>query len=170
MEGDGPGQPGELWVRGPELFLGYLDRSLNAGAIDEQGWFHTGDLATEDGQAIIIRGRRKDIIIRGGENLSAKQIEDCLYRHGSVREVAVVAMPDPAMGEKACAFVVPEGAPPTLPELAAWLESSGLARQKCPERLEITEELPKTPSGKVQKFLLRQRISDLLAREGAGPA
>jgi cyclohexanecarboxylate-CoA ligase len=153
-----PGQPGELLVRGPELFLGYLDRQLNSEAFTPDGWFRTGDLATEDRGAITIRGRGKDIIIRGGENISAKQVEDCLYQHPSVREVAVVAMPDARMGETGCAFVVPQGDPPTLQSLCAFLEQAGMARQKFPERLEIVSELPKTPSGKVQKFLLRQRV------------
>ena len=154
---EGPeGQPGELLLRGPELFLGYLDPQLNAEAFSPDGWFRTGDLATEDRGGVTIRGRSKDIIIRGGENISAKQIEDCLYQHPSVREVAVVAMPDARMGEKGCAFVVPEGDPPTLEALCAFLEAARIARQKFPEHLEIIDELPKTASGKVQKYLLRQ--------------
>jgi cyclohexanecarboxylate-CoA ligase len=157
---DGPdGQPGELLVRGPELFLGYLNPQLNLDAFTPDGWFRTGDLATEDRGAITIRGRSKDIIIRGGENISAKQIEDCLYQHPSVREVAVVAMPDARMGEKGCAFVVPEGEPPSLEVLCAFLEAARIARQKFPEHLEIVDELPKTASGKVQKYVLRQRVA-----------
>jgi cyclohexanecarboxylate-CoA ligase len=151
------GAGAELVVRGPELFLGYLDPTLNEGALRD-GWFHTGDLAELEGDAIVIRGRAKDIIIRGGENLSAAQIEAYLYDHPAVREVAVVAMPDAAMGEKACAVVVAQGVPPDVAELARWLETKGLARQKYPERVEIVDALPKTPSGKVQKYLLRQRV------------
>ncbi len=161
-----PGEPGELVVRGPDLFLGYLDPALNEDAFTPDGWFRTGDLATEEGGAITIRGREKDIIIRGGENLSARQIEDLLYQHPSVREVAVVAMPDPRMGEKACAFVVPApGTSPTLMELCSFLEESRVARQKFPERLELIEELPKTPSGKIRKYVLRDRIRAQLAAE-----
>jgi cyclohexanecarboxylate-CoA ligase len=161
-----PGEPGELVVRGPDLFLGYLDPALNDEAFTPDGWFRTGDLATEEEGAITIRGREKDIIIRGGENLSARQIEDLLYQHPSVREVAVVAMPDARLGEKACAFVVPApGTTPTLVELCAFLEQSRVARQKFPERLELIEEIPKTPSGKVRKYVLRERIKEQLAAE-----
>jgi cyclohexanecarboxylate-CoA ligase len=161
-----PGEPGELVVRGPDLFLGYLDPVLNEDAFTPDGWFRTGDLATEKDGAITIRGREKDIIIRGGENLSARQIEDLLYQHPSVREVAVVAMPDPRMGEKACAFVVSApGTKPTLAELCSFLEGSGVARQKYPERLELIDEIPKTPSGKVRKFVLRDRIRAQLESE-----
>jgi acyl-CoA synthetase (AMP-forming)/AMP-acid ligase II len=160
------GEPGELVVRGPDLFLGYLDPALNEDAFTPDGWFRTGDLATEADEAITIRGREKDIIIRGGENLSARQIEDLLYRHPSVREVAVVAMPDPRMGEKACAFVVPvPGETPTLVQLCSFLEESRVARQKFPERLELVAELPKTPSGKIRKFVLRDRIRAQLESE-----
>jgi cyclohexanecarboxylate-CoA ligase len=160
------GEPGELVVRGPDLFLGYLDSSLNEDAFTPDGWFRTGDLATEAGGAITIRGREKDIIIRGGENLSARQIEDLLFQHPSVREVAVVAMPDPRMGEKACAFVVPvPGESPTLDQLCSFLEESRVARQKFPERLELVTELPKTPSGKIRKFVLREQIRAQLESE-----
>jgi acyl-CoA synthetase (AMP-forming)/AMP-acid ligase II len=160
------GAPGELVVRGPDLFLGYLDPALNEDAFTPDGWFRTGDLATEVDGAITIRGREKDIIIRGGENLSARQIEDLLYQHPSVREVAVVAMPDPRMGEKACAFVVPvPGATPTLVQLCSFLEESRVARQKFPERVELVAELPKTPSGKIRKFVLRDQIRAQLESE-----
>ncbi|HUJ66809.1 MAG TPA: AMP-binding protein, partial [Acidimicrobiales bacterium] len=160
------GEPGELVVRGPDLFLGYLDPALNEDAFTPDGWFRTGDLATEADGAITIRGREKDIIIRGGENLSARQIEDLLYRHPSVREVAVVAMPDPRMGEKACAFVVPApGETPTLVQLCSFLEECRVARQKFPERLELVAELPKTPSGKIRKFVLRDRVRAQLESE-----
>jgi cyclohexanecarboxylate-CoA ligase len=160
------GEPGELVVRGPDLFLGYLDPVLNEDAFTADGWFRTGDLATEADGAITIRGREKDIIIRGGENLSARQIEDLLYQHPAVREVAVVAMPDPRMGEKACAFVVPlPGESPTLLQLCSFLEESRVARQKFPERLELVAELPKTPSGKIRKFVLRAQIRAQLESE-----
>ncbi|HEV8298338.1 MAG TPA: AMP-binding protein [Acidimicrobiales bacterium] len=160
---------GELLLAGPDLFLGYLDASLNDASFTADGFFRTGDLATiDDAGAVTITGRKKDIILRGGENISAKEVEDLLFEHPAVHEVAVVAMPDPVMVERACAFVVVEpGATVTLPSLVAHLEQHRLARQKLPERLEVVDELPKTASGKVQKFLLRDRVAALLAREGA---
>jgi len=120
---------------------------------------------------VTIRGRKKDIILRGGENISVTEVEDLLFDHPQISEVAVVAMPDPVMVERACAFVVPaEGASPTLDDLAAYLGRRKIARQKIPERLELVGELPKTQSGKVQKFRLREIIRDTLAREGSpGP-
>ncbi len=154
---------GDLLVRGPELFLGYLDPQLNDDAFTDDGFFRTGDLASlDDSGAVVIRGRAKDIIIRNGENISAKEIEDLLYEHPSVAEVAVVAAPSIRTGEQACAVVVPApGSPPTLAELCAHLEAKRLARQKLPERLELVDALPKTPSGKIQKFLLRQQLREV---------
>jgi cyclohexanecarboxylate-CoA ligase len=159
------GQTGELLVRGPELFLGYLAASDNDGAFTPDGWFRTGDLAVVDLDGYVsIRGRKKDIILRGGENISATEVENLLFEHPAVREAAVVAMPDPVLTERACAFVVPEaGQTPTLPELTAFLLGQQLAKQKLPERLELVAELPKTQSGKVQKFRLRELIRDKLA-------
>jgi cyclohexanecarboxylate-CoA ligase len=155
------GGVGELLVKGPELFVGYIDPGLNEAAFSGDGYFRTGDLASIDHRgAITIRGRQKDIIVRGGENISAKEVEDVLYAHPLVREVAVVAMPDPVLVERVCAFVVPAaGDGPTLADLAAFLDGAGLARQKYPERLELVAELPMTASGKVQKFVLRQLLA-----------
>lgn len=158
---------GELVVDGPERFLGYLDPALNEAAFTADGWFRTGDLASVDEHgAVTIRGRRKDIILRGGENISVKEIEDLLHQHPAVTQVAVVAMPDPVLGEQACAFVVPAGgAPPTLADLAVFLRAQRLARQKFPERLELVDLLPTTASGKVQKHILRQRVRAVLEQE-----
>ena len=164
------GRVGLLEVRGPELFLGYLDETLNAAAHTEDGWFRTGDLGVLDGDGYLtISGRAKDIIIRGGENISAKEVEDLLVQHDAVQEVAVVAMPDPAMGEKACAFVVcRDGAGPLhLADLTAFLDERRIARQKLPERLEMIDALPRTASGKVQKYKLRERITAVLEAEAA---
>ena len=164
------GGVGELLLRAPQMFVGYLDSELNAESFTGDGFFHSGDLGEigPDGE-VVIRGRKKDIIIRGGENVSAKQVEDALYRHPAVGEVAIVAMPDPVMGEKGCAFVVPAAADaPTLPQLTAFLGQEGLAKQKWPERLEIVPELPLTASGKIQKFKLRDRIREILAAEESG--
>lgn len=163
------GQVGELVVTGPELFLGYLRPQDGAGCFTPDGWFRTGDLAACDPDGYVtIRGRKKDIILRGGENISVAEVEDLLFEHPLVAEVAIVAMPDPVMVERACAFVVPaEGTAPTLEDLAGYLIARQLARQKIPERLELVTELPKTQSGKVQKFRLRQLVADLLAAEQA---
>lgn len=160
-----PGVPGELQARGPELFPGYLD-GVGLDAFDEEGWFATGDLVSCRDGYLTIEGRIKDIIIRGGENISVKEVEDLLFLHPDVEEAAIVAMPDPAMTERACAFVVP--APNRNPELDTLIEfllSHRLAKQKLPERLERIDELPKTASGKVQKHKLRTRIRELLAAE-----
>ena len=168
VDGDGVG---ELLLRGPDLFLGYFDASLNADAFTDDGFFRTGDLATiATSGAVTIRGRHKDIIVRGGENISAKEIEDVLFEHPAVSEVAVVAMPDPVMVERSCAFVVPkDDASVTLGSLTAFLDEHHLARQKYPERVEIVTELPKTASGKVQKFILREQIARKLTEENHGP-
>ncbi|MFA4926903.1 MAG: AMP-binding protein, partial [Patulibacter sp.] len=153
----GPG-PGRLEVRGPDLFAGYLDPALDAAAFTADGWFRTGDLATiDDDGALRIAGRSKDIIVRGGENLSAKEIEDLLIEHPDVSEVAVVGYPDPVLGERACAFVVGSDEL-ELPDLTGFLRSRGVANQKLPERLRLRPELPKTASGKVQKFRLRDEL------------
>jgi cyclohexanecarboxylate-CoA ligase len=157
---------GELQVRGPELFLGYLDASLNAAAFTADGWLHTGDLARIDTDGYVeIIGRQKDIIIRGGENISAKEIEDHLFEHPAVADVAVVSSPDPVLGERVCAVVVPAaGHEVVLPELVEWLTARRMARQKLPESLILLDELPRNPSGKIQKFRLRD-----LAREHPTP-
>jgi cyclohexanecarboxylate-CoA ligase len=160
-----PGAPGNVEARGPELFLGYLDPGLTAAAMTPDGWFRTGDLAVlDDGGHLTIRGRAKDIIIRGGENISVKEVEDVLLEHPAIADVAVVAMPDPLMGEKGCAFVVlAGGAALELAELVAHLDGQGIARQKFPEHLEVVDELPRTASGKVKKFELRERAAALRA-------
>ncbi|MCA3358577.1 MAG: cyclohexanecarboxylate-CoA ligase [Roseomonas sp.] len=150
------GQDGQLQVRGCSNFIGYLKRpELNPN--DPEGWFDTGDLARMDADGYIrIAGRSKDIIIRGGENIPVVEVEGLLFRHPAVAEVAIVGFPDERLGERACAFVrLREGASLTLPEVTAYLEAQRMARQYMPERLEIVAELPRTPSGKIQKFKLR---------------
>ena len=150
-------ETGELLVTGAELFLGYLDARLDADAFTDDGFFRTGDVVTIDDRGARVVGRTKDIIIRGGENLSAIEIEDHLAQHPDVLDVAVVAVPDEVLGERACAYVVPAaGAVPELDGLRDFLTGRGLAVQKTPERLELVEALPRTPSGKVQKFKLRE--------------
>jgi acyl-CoA synthetase (AMP-forming)/AMP-acid ligase II len=152
------GEEGEIRAKGPQAFRGYLDASLDAAAFDEDGWFRTGDLGVIDRDGhVVITGRVKDIIIRHGENISAKELEDLLFTHPKVADVAVVGLPDPRTGERACAVVVPANAadPPTLEELFAFLTDEGLAKQKVPEQLELVEALPRNPSGKVLKHELR---------------
>ncbi|MBM7519897.1 AMP-binding protein [Nocardioides nitrophenolicus] len=150
----------ELLVRGPELFVGYVDSRLNADAFTADGWFRTGDTATISADGVLrIAGRIKDIINRGGEKYSAAEVEWALLEHPHVAEVAVVRYPDEALGERACAFVVPTpGERPTLATLRDHLVASGYAVQKAPERLELVDRLPRTPSGKIQKFRLEEGL------------
>ena len=150
---------GELLVRGPELFHGYLDAALNADSFTDDGYFRTGDLASFDADGYLtIHGRKKDIIIRKGENISAREVEDQLFDHEKVLDVAVVALPDEERGELACAVVVTDDPALGLRDLQRHLEARGVAKQKWPERLQLVESLPRTASGKVQKFLIRERL------------
>ncbi|WBX85176.1 AMP-binding protein [Sphingosinicella microcystinivorans] len=160
-----PGREGEIAARGPAMLLGYLDADQTAAALTADGFYRTGDLGlVTDENAVVITGRRKDLIIRGGENISAKEIEDVLHRHPQILEAAVVAMPHPRLGEGVCAFVVPaSGAALDTQALLGFVAEAGLARQKIPERVEFREALVKTPTGKVRKDLLRAEIRDLLA-------
>jgi acyl-CoA synthetase (AMP-forming)/AMP-acid ligase II len=152
-----PGGEGELVVRGPALFRGYLDPMDNTDAFDEEGFFRTGDIGTVSPDGLLtITGRKKDLIIRGGENISAREIEDVLERHPAIAEAAVVSMPHQRMGEGICAVIIPSGgARVDLGDLVLFLTDQGLARQKCPERIVWARMLPQTPSGKVRKDLLR---------------
>lgn len=153
------GESGELMVRGCSNFLGYFGRP-DLAALDEDGWFDTGDIARMDEQGYIrITGRSKDIIIRGGENIPVVEIEELLYRHPSIAMVAIVGFPHPRLGEQACAFVVPkEGARFSFTDMQAYLRGQDMAIQYIPERLEIVAALPRTPSGKIQKFRLREGL------------
>ncbi|HEX6080087.1 MAG TPA: AMP-binding protein [Methylomirabilota bacterium] len=157
----GPGVEGDLLSRGCSHFVGYYERpAFTADAHTPDGWFRTGDRATRDRDGYVtITGRAKDIIIRGGENIPIVEVENLLYTHPKIAGVAIVAMPDPRLGERACAVVVPrEGQALTLAEIVAFLEGHELARQKFPERLELVSEFPTTPSGKVQKYRLRDLV------------
>jgi acyl-coenzyme A synthetase/AMP-(fatty) acid ligase len=151
------GVEGEVVCQGPEQFLGYLDPALNEDAYLDGGWLRTGDIGRFDAQGYLtITDRKKDIIVRGGENISSKEVEDVLLTHPAVAEAAAVGAPDPRYGERVCAFVVLRpGASLGLAEARAHFSAAGLARQKAPERLEITDALPRTAAGKVQKFALR---------------
>ena len=158
------GEEGILKVRGCSNFVGYLKRPQLYNH-DEDGWFDTGDLARQDADGYIrITGRAKDIIIRGGENIPVVEVEGLLFRHPAVQAVAIVGMPDARLGERACAFVVPKpGQPFSFDEMVRFLAEQKLARQYLPERLEVVDELPVTPSGKVQKFKLRETAKSLSA-------
>ncbi len=166
------GQEGEITTRGPEVMLGYTHWAHTEEAFDADGFFRTGDLAyITHGEFVTISGRKKDLIIRGGENISAKEIEDVLHAHPSIGEAAIVSMPHPRLGEGVCAYVIPAaGAAVDLASVTAVLSAAGLARQKYPERVEIVSDLPRTASGKVQKNLLRDRIRATLAEESKGAA
>ncbi|MEU6698615.1 AMP-binding protein [Pseudonocardia sp. NPDC046786] len=160
------GQVGELACRGPYTIAGYLDAEAhNVTAFTSDGFYRTGDLVTRhlvDGvDHYSIDGRIKDVINRGAEKIHAEELEELLVRHPAVRGAAVVAMPDPVLGERVCAYVVPGGDPPTLPEVCAFLLEQGIAKFKLPERLEIVDAFPLTNVGKVSKKDLRV---DLLNR------
>jgi acyl-CoA synthetase (AMP-forming)/AMP-acid ligase II len=155
---------GEICTRGPEMMLGYTDRDQTRESFDADGYFHTGDLGHRvNGDFIVVSGRKKDLIIRGGENISPKEIEDVLHQHPAIKEVAIVAMPHERMGETVCAYVIAQpGRHVDVPALTVYLEQAGLARQKFPERVELVNDLPRTASGKVQKNVLRDRIAAAL--------
>jgi len=156
------GQEGQLHVRGPSTFVGYFKQSdLTEDMRTEDGWYDTGDLGrrTDDG-GVRITGRSKDIIIRGGQNIPVVEIENELLKHPRIKEVVVVGVPDERLGERGCAVVVPVGEAPSLDDLRACLESNGMAKQFWPEQLEVIDAMPRTPAGKVQKYVLRKRIAD----------
>jgi cyclohexanecarboxylate-CoA ligase len=157
-----PGQMGHLQIRGPGLFAGYLARpDFTAEAFTENGWFQTGDQAImeEDGYVSLV-GRSKDIIIRGGENIPVYRLENLLYRHPAIVDVAVVGVPHERLGERACAVVVPEpGQHLTLEKVTEFLLAEGLSKHFLPERLELVEQLPKTQSGKIRKFEIRNWLA-----------
>ncbi|TVT47109.1 AMP-binding protein [Amycolatopsis rhizosphaerae] len=156
-----PGREGRLQVAGPFLFVGYAERlDLTRGSFDGE-WFDTGDLATIDADGYLrISGRTKDVIIRGGENIPVAYVENVLYEHPDIEAVAVVGVPDPRLQERACACVVlaPEAARLTLEGMREFLAGKGVAKQYWPERLELFAELPRTASGKIQKFQLREQV------------
>ena len=158
-----PGVEGEIELYGPQLCVGYVDPRHSAEAFTADGFLRSGDLAVKDGGGFVrITGRKKDIIIRKGENLSAKAIEDELYEHPKVADVAVIGVPDRASGERVCACVVlrPGAEAMTLDELRAFMTARRVMAQKIPEQLELVDELPRNATGKVRKFELRARFAD----------
>ncbi len=157
------GEEGELRVKGPQVFRGYLDASLDADAFDDDGWFRTGDLGVIDPASghVRITGRLKDVIIRKGETISAKEVEDALFTHPAIADAAVIGLPDSRSGERVCAVIVPSDrtAPPTLADLFDFLVADGFTKQKVPEQLEVVEVLPRNPTGKVLKHELKAQFS-----------
>jgi cyclohexanecarboxylate-CoA ligase len=171
-----PGGEGQLQTRSPTMFQGYLDRpDWTAQAYTEDGWYRTGDLAVIDAEGYLrLTGRVKDVVNRGGEKIPVVEIEQLLHEHDAVREVAIVGMPDARLGERACAFIVMRqprtdqgrmvrdtARPLDLAAVQAFLDQRRVAKQYWPERVEVVDELPKTPSGKIRKYLLRERAGGL---------
>jgi acyl-CoA synthetase (AMP-forming)/AMP-acid ligase II len=155
------GREGELLLRGPQGFSGYVDPTLDKTSFDPEGWFHTGDLGTIDAAGNVrITGRLKDIIIRNAENISAVEVEEMLYRHSAVAEAAVLGLPDTRTGERVVAVVVPQkGCEVDLHDLREHCRLEGLAIQKCPEQLEVVDALPRNAMGKVLKQDLRSGLT-----------
>ncbi|HEX9033424.1 MAG TPA: AMP-binding protein [Streptosporangiaceae bacterium] len=155
-------EDGEVISRGPDLCLGYTDPELTRAAFDDEGWYRTGDLGElDDDGYLTITGRKSDVIIRGGENISAMEVEEVLLDMPGVAEAAVVAAPDLRLGEHVAAFVrvLPGRPAPTMEHLRAHFEQAGLARPKWPEELHVLDDFPRTASGKVQKYILRADIA-----------
>lgn len=163
------GMEGEEASRGPNVFMGYLDEpELTARALDNDGWYYSGDLCRMDDAGYIkITGRKKDIIVRGGENISSREVEDILLQHPRIHDACVVAMPDDRLGERSCAYVVLK--PPhhslSLESVVAFFSRKRVAKYKYPEHIVIVEKLPRTASGKVQKYQLRKDIIQRLSVE-----
>ncbi|MGP2128260.1 medium-chain fatty-acid--CoA ligase [Escherichia coli] len=164
-----PGCEGEEASRGPNVFMGYFDEpELTARALDEEGWYYSGDLCRMDEAGYIkITGRKKDIIVRGGENISSREVEDILLQHPKIHDACVVAMSDERLGERSCAYVVLK-APHhslSLEEVVAFFSRKRIAKYKYPEHIVVIEKLPRTTSGKIQKFLLRKDIMRRLTQD-----
>jgi acyl-CoA synthetase (AMP-forming)/AMP-acid ligase II len=154
------GEEGEIVSAGPEQFIAYTDPDLNRDAFTVDGWFRTGDVGRLDAEGYLtITDRRKDIVIRGGENISSQEVENVLLAHPDVAEAAIVGMPDPAYGERVCAFIVlRKGKALELSGVQRHFTQAGVARHKTPEFLRVIDELPRTAAGKVRKAELRARL------------
>jgi acyl-CoA synthetase (AMP-forming)/AMP-acid ligase II len=155
------GEEGELRAKAPQMMVGYIDERLDAEAFDDEGFFRTGDLGLldEDGY-VVITGRSKDVIIRNLENISAKEVEDLLYTHPKVHDVAVIGLPDAKTGERVVAVVAPSDAADllTFAEMQTFLRANGLRTQAVPEQLELVDVIPRNESGKITKNVLRKRF------------
>ncbi len=159
--GTAPAGDGEICVRGPQMLLGYRHPEDDVDSFDAAGFFRTGDLGRwVDDQYLVVTGRAKDVIIRNGENISAKEVEDLLADHPGIAEIAVVGLPDERTGERACAVIVPAGtARPDVASLLALLESKGVAKFKAPEQVVIWDALPKNDAGKILKHQIRAALT-----------
>ncbi|WP_101831488.1 AMP-binding protein [Frankia canadensis] len=168
------GTEGDIAYKGPSHMLGYLGRPDDTAALfTPDGFSRSGDLGVMDADGFVrVTGRTKDIVIRGGMNISVREIEDLLAAHPAIHSVAVVAMPDERLGERACCYIVPAdpGSPPTLASLKEYLQERGIALQKTPEHLEILEAMPMTATGKIQKHVLRKDIAEKAGRLAGVPA
>ncbi len=154
------GEGDEIRARGPQMFCGYLNPADEAAAFDEAGFYRTGDQGRWDGEFLTVTGRIKDLIIRNGENIAPKEIEDLLLSHPAIADIAIIGLPDAKTGERACAVIVPApGSAPQVADLAAHLAAAGVAKFKFPERVELRDALPRNPAGKVLKHVLRAELS-----------
>jgi acyl-CoA synthetase (AMP-forming)/AMP-acid ligase II len=151
---------GEIHARGPQMLVGYQHSEDEAESFDADGYFRTGDLARwVDDEYLVVTGRAKDIIIRNGENISPKEVEDILTGHPGIAEIAIVGLPDERTGERACAVVVPAATPgPDVASLRSFLEASGVARFKVPEQVVIWDVLPKNDAGKILKHQIKAEL------------
>jgi cyclohexanecarboxylate-CoA ligase len=156
------GVPGEVWVRGPGQCIGLIAGDEIMQAADDEGWLHTGDLAVVDENSrLTIKGRLKDVIIRGGEKISCSEVETAILQHPDVVDVCVAGMPDPFAGQRVVAFVVPRGsANPGLPDIARHCIGAGLAGHKVPKRLHRVEGIPRSLLGKVQRYQLVDAVTE----------
>ena len=157
------GEEGSLLFRGCSLFVGYLKRPELYG-VDDDGWFTTGDLARMDKDGYIrITGRAKDVVIRGGENIPVVEVENLLYRYPGIAEVSLVGCPDERLGERVCAYVILDENTNdlTLDDVTNYLMEQGLSKSYLPEYLEVVEAMPRTASGKIQKFKLREQAKEI---------
>ena len=151
---------GEIRARGPQMLVGYRNPDDEVGAFDENGFVRTGDLGRWQDDCLVVTGRAKDLIIRNGENISPKEVEDVLVGHPGIAEVAIVGIPDARTGERACAVIVPTSTTgPAVSDLSEFLEANGMARFKVPEQVAIWDALPKNDAGKVLKHSIRATLN-----------
>ncbi len=151
---------GEIRARGPQMLVGYRHPEDELGAVDDNGLVRTGDLGRWDGDCLVVTGRAKDVIIRNGENISPKEVEDVLVGHPDIAEVAIVGVPDARTGERACAVIVAASdGGPDVSDLREFLEGHGMAPFKAPEQVAIWDALPKNDAGKVLKHEIRATLS-----------
>ena len=155
------GAAGEIHARGPQMLVGYLQPEDEAGSFDDDGYFRTGDLARwVDDDYLVVTGRAKDVIIRNGENIAPKEIEDILIGHPGVAEIAIVGLPDTRTGERACAVIVHSGqSQPDVASLRSFLQDQGVATFKAPEQVVIWEQLPRNDAGKVLKHQIQAALT-----------